>query len=394
MLCSMVLAMAFMGTKQGVMASDNTVVVENLAQQENLEGVTDFLNTSVSNETVVRSNNNNGKWIQNSTGWWYRYADGTYPKNGWATIDGAKYYFNASGYMQTGWIKDNGKWYYLESSGRMAANKWISNTYYVGTDGSMAVNRWIDNIYYVKSNGKKAISEWVDNGKYYVDTNGKWVQNKTNGKWIQDSIGWWYRYADGTYPKNGWVTIDGAKYHFNASGYMQTGWIKDNGKYYYLESSGRPAVNKWISGAYYVKADGSMAVSEWVDNNKYYVDANGKWVKNKTNGKWIQNSTGWWYRYADGTYPKNGWATIDGAKYYFNANGYRQTGWIKDNGKYYYLEGSGRPATNKWISGTYYVKADGSMAVSEWVDNNKYYVDANGKKIAAPKAEQWETPIL
>ena len=40
------------------------------------------------------------------------------------------------------------------------------------------------------------------------------------------------------------------------------------------------------------------------------------------------------------------------------------------------------------------MKADGSMAVSEWVDNNKYYVDANGKKIAAPKAEQWETPIL
>ena len=117
-------------------------------------------------------------------------------------------------------------------------------------------------------------------------------------------------------------------------------------------------------------------------------------MQNKTNGKWIQDSTGLWYRYADGTYPKNGWATIDGAKYHFNASGYMQTGWIKDNGKYYYLESSGRPAVNKWISGAYYVKADGSMAVSEWVDNNKYYVDANGKKIAAPKAEQWETPIL
>ena len=34
------------------------------------------------------------------------------------------------------------------------------------------------------------------------------------------------------------------------------------------------------------------------------------------------------------------------------------------------------------------------MAVSEWVDNNKHYVDANGKKIEAPKGEQWETPIL
>jgi len=220
------------------------------------------------------------------------------------------------------------------------------------------------------------------------------VCSGSNGKWIQNSTGWWYQYADGTYPKNGWATIDGSKYYFNSNGYMRTGWLNDNGKYFYLEESGRPAVNKWISGTYYVKADGSMAVSEWVDNNKYYVDASGKWVKNKTNGKWIQNSTGWWYQYADGTYPKNGWATIDGSKYYFNSNGYMRTGWLNDNGKYYYLEGSGRPAVNKWISGTYYVKADGSMAVSEWVDNNKYYVDANGKKIEAPKGEQWETPIL
>lgn len=42
------------------------------------------------------------------------------------------------------------------------------------------------------------------------------------------------------------------------------------------------AYNKWISNIYYVKADGKMAVSEWVDNNRYYVDANGKYVSGKT----------------------------------------------------------------------------------------------------------------
>ena len=37
--------------------------------------------------------------------------------------------------------------------------------------------------------------------------------------------------------------------------------------------------SKWISGTYYVKADGTMAISEWVDAGKYYVGADGKWIK-------------------------------------------------------------------------------------------------------------------
>ena len=45
--------------------------------------------------------------------------------------------------------------------------------------------------------------------------------------WIKTSTGWWYQYADGTYPKNEWQKIDGKWYHFNENGYMQTGWLKD-----------------------------------------------------------------------------------------------------------------------------------------------------------------------
>lgn len=63
---------------------------------------------------------------------------------------------------------------------------------------------------------------------------------------------------------------------------MQTGWLRDGSTWYYLEPNGAMAYNKWISNIYYVKADGKMAVSEWVDNNRYYVDANGKYVSGKT----------------------------------------------------------------------------------------------------------------
>ena len=32
--------------------------------------------------------------------------------------------------------------------------------------------------------------------------------------WVKDSVGWWYRFADGTYPTNGWLQINGQWYCF------------------------------------------------------------------------------------------------------------------------------------------------------------------------------------
>lgn len=60
------------------------------------------------------------------------------------------------------------------------------------------------------------------------------------GKWILDATGWWYQYADKTYPANGWAyltyaTNENRWYHFDANGYMQTGWFVDTtGHRYYL----------------------------------------------------------------------------------------------------------------------------------------------------------------
>ena len=60
------------------------------------------------------------------------------------------------------------------------------------------------------------------------------------GKWILDATGWWYQYADNTYPVNGWAYLTYASnenrwYHFDANGYMQTGWFTEtDGHRYYL----------------------------------------------------------------------------------------------------------------------------------------------------------------
>ena len=100
--------------------------------------------------------------------------------------------------------------------------------------------------------------------------------------WKQDGTGYWYQNADGTYPKNSWKKIDGNWYYFNASGYRTTGWQKVGKNWYYMNSNGVMAANRWVDGVYYVKSSGAMAVSEWVDNNRYYVGADGKWVKGAT----------------------------------------------------------------------------------------------------------------
>ena len=137
----------------------------------------------------------------------------------------------------TGWQKVDGKWYYYDKTGVKQFSKWIGGNYYVKADGTMA------------------ISEFVDNGNYYVGKDGKWDKGT---KWLKSGDKWYY-IVSGKVQKSKWVQISKKWYHFDKDGIMET--------------------SKWIDGKYYVKADGTMAISEWVDAGKYYVGADGKWIK-------------------------------------------------------------------------------------------------------------------
>ena len=123
--------------------------------------------------------------------------------------------------------------------------------------------------------------------------------------WKHDSKGWWYVNADGTYVKSAWKKIDGNWYRFGSDGYMVTGWYKEGSTYYYL------------------KSNGVLASDEWVENDKYYIDANGKWVQGKTKYTegWQHDSKGYWYQNADGTYVKNAWKKINNKWYRFGSDG-------------------------------------------------------------------------
>lgn len=77
-----------------------------------------------------------GTWKQNEKGWWYEYADGTFPKGKWEQIEGEWYAFNENGYMRKGWYQEGEKWYYLNDNGTMAHDTEVEG-YKLGSDGVM-----------------------------------------------------------------------------------------------------------------------------------------------------------------------------------------------------------------------------------------------------------------
>ena len=116
----------------------------------------------------------------------------------------------------------------------------------------------------------------------------------SGGQWIQDEKGWWYKRADGSYPKNSWgyEAYNGKSYwyYFLDSGYMATGWVEVNGSKYYLFPNsdgwkGRLLTGwQWIDGnCYYLDSQGQNEGALYRNTTTpdgYAVDAEGRWVVN------------------------------------------------------------------------------------------------------------------
>ena len=113
------------------------------------------------------------------------------------------------------------------------------------------------------------------------------------------------------------------------------GWVQNGSAWYHYKDNGSLTKNAWV-GNYWVGADGRMVTNSWVDNNNYYVGANGVWVRNA-----------------------------------------KKTGWVQSGSTWYYYNSQGQLERNRWI-GDYWVGSDGKMGTNSWVDNNNYYVGADG----------------
>ena len=316
-------------------------------------------------------------WVKSGNTWYFYNQNGILARNAWA----GNYWLGADGKMATNSWVDNGR-YYVDGNGawvkdakrpEVEKNGWLQsgNSWYYYYQGNIVRNAWIGN-YWLGADGKMATSSWVDNDRYYVDGNGAWVKDakrpevKKNG-WVKEGSTWYYL-ENGALARNKWVGnywlgangkmatsswVDNDRYYVDANGawvkdakrpeVKKNGWIKEGSTWYYLEN-GALARNKWV-GNYWLGTDGEMATSSWVDNGRYYVDANGAWVK-------------------------------DAQKQEAAKSVEQRQGWVKEGSTWYYYE-NGALARNKWI-GNYWLGADGKMATNAWVDNGRYYVDANG----------------
>lgn len=152
----------------------------------------DFKDKLIKDNNIIQ-----GLWnLSNNGKWWFKYSDGTYPKDCWIKLPKGNsnstltwFLFDTDGYMKTMWQSDCGEWYQL------------------GEDGDMKIGWYYD----------KKLCNW-----YYLKEDG----SMSTG-WIQDNNNWYY---------------------MDESGAMQTGWLQKDGFYYLLYSDGSMACNTTAYG--------------------------------------------------------------------------------------------------------------------------------------------------
>ena len=140
--------------------------------------------------------------------------------------------------------------------------------------------------------------------------------------WIQDSVGWYFKNQDGTYPMNVWKNIDGNWFRFNSDGYaLENTWFKDDEGFWY-----------WL------KPGGYMAIGWQNIGGKWYFFNN---VGEMKTG-WIQYFDKWYYcDNANGDMVSKEVRKIDGKYYYFNGNGEmleRAAVYVDENGAMHFEE--------------------------------------------------------
>lgn len=133
--------------------SDEKVLAENSKKPVAGDGGSTSGTDSQQQSQSADSQPKTGEWIQDDTGWWYRWSDGTYPAGNWFQdpADGKYYMLDGQGYMRTGWIDWNEKRYYCDLAG-VPSGAMVTGEYY------------IDGILYRFDNSGAMIDESITSG--------------------------------------------------------------------------------------------------------------------------------------------------------------------------------------------------------------------------------------
>ena len=129
--------------------ADYEIITSDKGQQAYAEAVAESIIEYLGLKKVVATTTQSPQWKKNDKGWWYEYADGSYPTNKWLKIDNEWYYFGGDGYAYCNkWVQTDGVWYWLNGDCKMVKDcvLLINGKYYAfDKDGKMKTEVEVSN---------------------------------------------------------------------------------------------------------------------------------------------------------------------------------------------------------------------------------------------------------
>lgn len=198
------------------------------------------------------------------------------------------------------------------------------------------------------------------------------------GSWAYQNGKWWWRYEDGGWPSNCFLTIGGAEYYFDSEGYAATGWryLSDG---WHLFSGSCAHLKGWAASGshwFYLDETSGLMKTGWVlvNHNWYYLDLSGAM---QTGWLFLDNT---WYWLEPSGLMATGFKLVNGALYHFSQSGSMSTGWFVDDGTWYCANATGAIRAGWFYYGSNWYWLDpnnnGAMLLGfQTVDGSIYYLD-------------------
>ena len=225
------------------------------------------------------------------------------------------------------------------------------------------------------------------------------------GSWAYQNGKWWWRYEDGGWPSNCFLTIGGAEYYFDSEGYAATGWryLSDG---WHLFSGSCAHLKGWAASGshwFYLDETSGLMKTGWVlvNHNWYYLDLSGAmqtgWLFLDNTWNWLEPSglmatgfklvNGALYLFSQSGSMSTGWFVDDGTWYCANATGAIRAGWFYYGSNWYWLDPNNNGAMLlgfQTVNGSiYYLDPDsgGALECNAWIfsqDGSAYYACGSG----------------
>lgn len=198
------------------------------------------------------------------------------------------------------------------------------------------------------------------------------------GSWAYQNGKWWWRYEDGGWPSNCFLTIGGAEYYFDSEGYAATGWryLSDG---WHLFSGSCAHLKGWAASGshwFYLDETSGLMKTGWVlvNHNWYYFDLSGAM---QTGWLFLDNT---WYWLEPSGLMATGFKLVNGALYHFSQSGSMSTGWFVDDGTWYCANATGAIRAGWFYYGSNWYWLDpnnnGAMLLGfQTVNGSIYYLD-------------------